>query len=25
VTCRWLDGQGNYELVGPFYAGDAHR
>ena len=25
VTCRWLDGQGNYEFVGPAYSGDAHR
>jgi cytolysin (calcineurin-like family phosphatase) len=22
ITCRWLDGQGNYELVGPLYFGD---
>jgi cytolysin (calcineurin-like family phosphatase) len=24
VTCRWLDDQGNYELIAPWYSGDAN-
>ncbi len=24
VTCRWLDDQGNYELITPFYSSDAN-
>ena len=24
VTCRWLDDQGHYELIAPFFSGPAN-